>query len=63
MVMEIQFLGMRWWGGVTARGLYDPALGTNEYHVKCPTCFRNFDVAERGGLNSRTAPDISATSS
>ena len=29
---------------LTRSGLYDPALGPNDYHVKCPTCYRTFDV-------------------
>ncbi|KAK8809591.1 hypothetical protein WA158_000534 [Blastocystis sp. Blastoise] len=26
-----------------ADGLYDPALGPNEFHQKCPTCLRSFE--------------------
>ena len=29
---------------LSCSGLYDPALGPNDYHVKCPTCYRTFDV-------------------
>ena len=31
--------------GLIYSGLYDPALGPVDYHVKCPTCYRNFDVS------------------
>lgn len=30
--------------GLICSGLYDPALGPCDYHVKCPTCYRTFDV-------------------
>lgn len=47
----------------SSRGLYDPALGPNDFHQKCPTCFRSFEVrAFVQDRASRIVPDISVTS-
>ena len=42
--MESQSLSTFLAQRLTPSGLYDPALGPNDYHVKCPTCYRTFDV-------------------